>query len=123
MRGWCRSAATVAELQNFVNLFTSIRRRHELDALERESRERRYTKPAGCPAAVTLGTALCVVFVFLALAAQYESWSLPLAVILIVPMCLMSAMTGVLIRGQDNNISPKSVSRFGIPERDWFGML
>jgi AcrB/AcrD/AcrF family len=37
-------------------------------------------------------------------AAQYESWSLPLAVILIVPMCLLSAMTGVLIRGQDNNI-------------------
>jgi multidrug efflux pump len=47
---------------------------------------------------------LCVLFVFLALAAQYESWSLPLAVILIVPMCLMSAMTGVLVRGQDNNI-------------------
>jgi multidrug efflux pump len=47
---------------------------------------------------------LCVFFVFLALAAQYESWSLPLAVILIVPMCLLSAMTGVLIRGQDNNI-------------------
>jgi multidrug efflux pump len=47
---------------------------------------------------------LCVVFVFLALAAQYESWSLPLAVILIVPMCLLSAMTGVLIRDQDNNI-------------------
>ena len=41
---------------------------------------------------------------FLALAAQYESWSLPLGVILIVPMCLLSAMTGVLIRGQDNNI-------------------
>jgi len=47
---------------------------------------------------------LCVLFVFLALAAQYESWSLPLAVILIVPMCLLFAMTGVLIRGQDNNI-------------------
>jgi multidrug efflux pump len=47
---------------------------------------------------------LCVLFVFLALAAQYESWSLPLAVILIVPMCLLSAMTGVLIRAQDNNI-------------------
>ena len=47
---------------------------------------------------------LCVLFVFLALAAQYESWSLPLAVILIVPMSLLSAMTGVLIRGQDNNI-------------------
>jgi multidrug efflux pump len=47
---------------------------------------------------------LCVLFVFLALAAQYESWSLPLAVILIVPMCLFSAMTGVYLRGQDNNI-------------------
>jgi multidrug efflux pump subunit AcrB len=47
---------------------------------------------------------LCVLFVFLALAAQYESWSLPLAVILIVPMCLFSAMSGVFLRGQDNNI-------------------
>ena len=47
---------------------------------------------------------LCVLFVFLALAAQYENWSLPLAVILIVPMCLLSAMTGVYFRGQDNNI-------------------
>jgi multidrug efflux pump len=47
---------------------------------------------------------LCVLFVFLALAAQYESWSLPLAVILIVPMCLFSAMSGVYFRGQDNNI-------------------
>ena len=44
---------------------------------------------------------LCVLFVFLALGAQYESWSLPLAVILVVPMCLLSAMIGVLIRGQD----------------------
>jgi multidrug efflux pump len=47
---------------------------------------------------------LCVLFVFLALAAQYESWSLPLAVILIVPMCLLPAMAGVYFRGQDNNI-------------------
>ncbi|HZC58614.1 MAG TPA: efflux RND transporter permease subunit, partial [Chthoniobacterales bacterium] len=47
---------------------------------------------------------LCVLFVFLALAAQYESWSLPLAVILIVPMCLFSAMSGIFLRGQDNNI-------------------
>jgi multidrug efflux pump len=38
------------------------------------------------------------------LAAQYENWSLPLAVILIVPMCLLSAMAGVYFRGQDNNI-------------------
>jgi len=37
---------------------------------------------------------LCVVFAFLVLAAQYESWGLPLAVILIVPMCLLSAIGG-----------------------------
>ncbi len=47
---------------------------------------------------------LCVLFVFLALAAQYESWSLPLAIILIVPMCLLAALVGVFIRGFDNNI-------------------
>ena len=39
--------------------------------------------------------ALAVVFVFLVLAAQYESWSLPLAVILVVPMCLLAALVGV----------------------------
>ncbi len=48
--------------------------------------------------------ALAVVFVFLVLAAQYESLTLPLAVILIVPMCLIASITGVLLRGQDNNI-------------------
>ncbi len=48
--------------------------------------------------------ALSVVLVFLVLAAQYESWALPLAVILVVPMCLLSAATGVLIAGQDVNI-------------------
>jgi len=48
--------------------------------------------------------ALAVVFVFLVLAAQYESLTLPLAVIMIVPMCLVAAITGVLLRGQDNNI-------------------
>lgn len=47
---------------------------------------------------------LAVVLVFLVLAAQYESWVLPLAVILIVPMCLLTAITGVLWRGMDNNI-------------------
>jgi hydrophobe/amphiphile efflux-1 (HAE1) family protein len=47
---------------------------------------------------------LAVVFVFLVLAAQYESLTLPLAVILIVPMCLVAAITGVILRGQDNNI-------------------
>jgi hydrophobe/amphiphile efflux-1 (HAE1) family protein len=47
---------------------------------------------------------LGVVFVFLVLAAQYESLTLPLAVILIVPMCLVASISGVLLRGQDDNI-------------------
>jgi hydrophobe/amphiphile efflux-1 (HAE1) family protein len=47
---------------------------------------------------------LAVVFVFLVLAAQYESLTLPLAVIMIVPMCLVAAITGVILRGQDNNV-------------------
>jgi multidrug efflux pump len=47
---------------------------------------------------------LCVLLAFLVLAAQYESWSLPLAVILIVPMTLLSAIAGVIIAGSDNNI-------------------
>ena len=48
--------------------------------------------------------ALCVLFVFLVLAAQYESLSLPLAIVLIVPMCLLPAVTGVLLDHGDNNI-------------------
>jgi hydrophobe/amphiphile efflux-1 (HAE1) family protein len=47
---------------------------------------------------------LSVVFVFLALAAQYESWSLPLAILLIVPMCLLSAAFGVWLHGREINI-------------------
>jgi multidrug efflux pump len=47
---------------------------------------------------------LCVLLVFLTLAAQYESWSLPLAIILIVPMCILSAIAGVWLRHMDNNI-------------------
>jgi hydrophobe/amphiphile efflux-1 (HAE1) family protein len=47
---------------------------------------------------------LGVVFVFLVLAAQFESLTLPLAVILIVPMCLVAAILGVELRGQDDNI-------------------
>ena len=57
---------------------------------------------AGNTAPIAFGMA--VVFVFLLLAAQYESWMLPLAVILIVPMCLVAAIGGVLLRGMDNNI-------------------
>jgi HAE1 family hydrophobic/amphiphilic exporter-1 len=47
---------------------------------------------------------LAVVFVFLLLAAQYESLILPLAVILIVPMCLLAAILGINLMGMDNNI-------------------
>jgi multidrug efflux pump subunit AcrB len=42
--------------------------------------------------------------VFLTLAAMYESWALPVAIILIVPMCLLAAITGVWLVGLDNNI-------------------
>ena len=59
-------------------------------------------KTAGNTAAVVF--ALAVVFVFLLLAAQYESLVLPFAVILIVPMCLLAAILGVNLRGFDNNI-------------------
>ena len=47
---------------------------------------------------------LCVIFVYLVLAAQYESLTLPLAIILIVPMCLLAAITGVFLTHGDNNV-------------------
>ncbi len=59
-------------------------------------------KLAGDTGLLVFGAA--VLFVFLVLAAQYESWSLPLSVILIVPMCLLAAVTGLLLRGLDVNI-------------------
>lgn len=57
---------------------------------------------AGNTAAIVF--ALAVVFVFLVLAAQYESLVLPLSIIMIVPMCLLAAMIGVNLRGMDNNV-------------------
>jgi len=57
---------------------------------------------AGNTAVIAFG--LAVVFVFLLLAALYESWLLPLAVVLIVPMCILAAMIGVDARGLDRNI-------------------
>ncbi|MEE4173066.1 MAG: multidrug efflux RND transporter permease subunit [Xanthomonadales bacterium] len=59
-------------------------------------------KATGNTAAVAF--LLAVVFVFLLLAAQYESWTLPLAVVLIVPMCLLSAILGLALVGMDNNV-------------------
>ncbi|MBU2166271.1 MAG: efflux RND transporter permease subunit, partial [Alphaproteobacteria bacterium] len=52
----------------------------------------------------TLVFVMAVVFVFLVLAAQYEAFTLPLAVVLIVPMCILAAMVGVNLAGLDNNI-------------------
>jgi len=57
---------------------------------------------AGNTAYIAFG--LAVLFVFLLLAALYESWLLPFAVILIVPMCLLAAMTGIALRGMNNDI-------------------
>jgi hydrophobe/amphiphile efflux-1 (HAE1) family protein len=52
----------------------------------------------------TIAFILSVVFVFLLLAAQYESWVLPIAIILIVPMCLLSSLIGIKILGMENNV-------------------
>ncbi|MFQ3236363.1 MAG: hydrophobe/amphiphile efflux-1 (HAE1) family protein [Paraglaciecola sp.] len=51
-----------------------------------------------------LAFVFAIVFVFLLLVALYESWTLPLSIILIVPMCLLGAITGVYLAGMDNNI-------------------
>ena len=59
-------------------------------------------KLAGNTAAMAFG--LGVAFVFLVLAALYESWLLPLAVILIVPMCLLASVVGIGLRGMQNDI-------------------
>jgi len=59
-------------------------------------------KLAGSTAFIAFG--LAVVFVFLLLSALYESWLLPLAVILIVPMCILAAMIGTTMSGFDRNI-------------------
>jgi HAE1 family hydrophobic/amphiphilic exporter-1 len=59
-------------------------------------------KLAGNTGLLVFGAA--VVFVFLVLAAQYESWSLPLSVVLIVPMCLLAAVSGLLFRAIEVNI-------------------
>lgn len=47
---------------------------------------------------------MCVLFVFLLLAALYENWAVPMAIILIVPLCVLCALTGIWVSGGDNNI-------------------
>jgi hydrophobe/amphiphile efflux-1 (HAE1) family protein len=73
------------------------------DGIEYEWTDLSYQEThQGTPTIVIFG--LAVLFVYLALAAQYESWALPLAIILIVPMCLLSAILGVSSHGLDVNI-------------------
>ena len=56
----------------------------------------------GTPTVLVFGAA--ALFVFLVLAAKYESWKLPLAVVLIVPMCLLASVSGLLFRGMSIDI-------------------
>jgi hydrophobe/amphiphile efflux-1 (HAE1) family protein len=56
----------------------------------------------GTPTLLVFGAA--ALFVFLVLVAQYESWKLPLAIVLIVPMCLLASVTGLLLRGMPIDI-------------------
>jgi multidrug efflux pump subunit AcrB len=87
---------------------------HAVDFLEGEAKKlpagfghdyladsRQYVQE-GNQLAITFGFALIIIF--LVLAAQFESLTLPLAVIMIVPMCLIASIIGVVLRGQDNNI-------------------
>jgi multidrug efflux pump len=71
-----------------------------VEATELSLQEEQAAKNVWALLAFPLG----VLFVYLVLAALYESWSLPLAIILIVPMCLSAAITGVWLAGMDNNI-------------------
>src|SRR6202140_5765564 len=66
--------------------------------------DRDRTAGKTCRQQAFIAFGLAVVFVFLLLAALYESWLLPLAVVLIVPMCILAAMLGVNARGFDRNI-------------------
>ena len=66
----------------------------------------------GTPTLLVFGAA--ALFVFLVLAAQYESWKLPLAIVLIVPMCLLASVTGLLARVCRSTSWPRSASSFSL---------
>jgi HAE1 family hydrophobic/amphiphilic exporter-1 len=76
---------------------------HLPDGFAFEWTELAFQQKAAGNAAILIFAA-SVVFVFLVLAAQYESWALPLSVVLIVPMCLLAAISGLLWRGIEVNI-------------------
>ncbi|HEX8203397.1 MAG TPA: efflux RND transporter permease subunit, partial [Isosphaeraceae bacterium] len=86
-----------------IALMENLARRELLPSMTVEWTELAYLElQAGNTAMIVFGCA--VVMVFLVLAAQYESWALPLAVILVVPLCLLSAIAGVNLAQQDINI-------------------
>jgi multidrug efflux pump len=86
-----------------LDLMQQLADRELLPSMRCEWTELAYLElQAGNTAMMLFGFA--VVMVFLVLAAQYESWSLPLAVILVVPMCLLSAIAGVQVAHRDINI-------------------
>lgn len=97
------SAAPGVSSGDAINILTRLVDRELPQSMSYEWTDMSYLELlAGNTAMIIFGFA--VVMVFLVLAAQYESWSLPLAVILVVPMCLLSAVTGVNIAKMDINI-------------------
>jgi multidrug efflux pump len=97
------SAAPGVSSGEAIALMDSLAKKELLPSMATEWTELAYLElQAGNTAMIVFGFA--VAMVFLVLAAQYESWSLPLAVILVVPMCLLSAVAGVNLAGQDINI-------------------
>ncbi len=97
------SAAPGVSSRQAIDLMEELAGRELPQALAYEWTDMSYLELQAGSTAMTL-FACAVVAVFLVLAAQYESWSLPLAVILVVPLCLLSAVAGVQIAHQDINI-------------------
>jgi multidrug efflux pump len=97
------SAAPGVSSGEAIALMEQLAQKELLPSMATEWTELAYLElQAGNTAMIVFGFA--VAMVFLVLAAQYESWALPLAVILVVPMCLLSAVAGVNLAGQDINI-------------------
>ena len=97
------NAAPGTSSRDAIAAMQELARKELPGAMATEWTEMAYLELAAGNTAMTI-FAFSVVMVFLVLAAQYESWSLPLAVILVVPMCLLSATSGVAIANMDINI-------------------
>jgi multidrug efflux pump subunit AcrB len=86
-----------------IALLQEVARQEMPRAMDSDWTELAYMQNQAGQAAIFI-FALAVAFVFLVLAAQYESWSLPLAVILVVPMCLFCSLAGLNLAGMEVNI-------------------